>query len=213
MKKLRMMGMRNTYIIALAAAGFIGFTVNSTCAEDKPAKEQPAAAAAANADSTEVTLKDLKLTLPASWKSVPSTSSMRLATYEIPAADGDKEPAELTVFNFNGGGGDLSSNLTRWIGQFSADGRSVELWKGKSGENNYYVADIVGTYQKPKGPPVLRQTTPAPGYRMLGVVIELEGKGVYYLKLAGPDATVKAQSDALRASFGGKKDGEQEYQL
>lgn len=163
--------------------------------------------------TTEVKLKDLTLQLPKSWKALPSPSTLRLATYEIPKAAGDAEPGELTVFNFPGGGGALADNLTRWIDSFSAEGRTAAITKGKAGDNHYYVADIAGTYQKPKGPPVLRQTEPAPGFRMLGVVIELEGKGVYYLKLTGPDATVKAQSEALRKAFGGDVKTETEYEI
>ena len=207
--------MLNRFLFLVAAVCVGSVAAELRAGDDKTAAEKSDSTSAIPADSetTEVILKDLKLTLPKSWKTVPSTSNMRLATYEIPAADGDQEAAELTVFNFNGGGGDLSANLTRWIGQFSSEGRMVEMKKGKAGENNYYVTDISGTYQKPKGPPVLRQTTPATGYRMLGVVVEIEGKGVYYLKLAGPDATVKAQAEHLRKSFGGSSEVEKDYQL
>jgi hypothetical protein len=185
----------------------------ATSAADPVDAEKANSEAAGAEETTEVVLKDLKLNLPKTWKLVPSTSSMRLATYEIPAVDGDKEPGELTVFSFPGGGGELSANLKRWIDQFSSDGRTVDIWRGKAGDSNYYFADIAGTYQKPKGPPVLRQTTPAPGFRMLGVVVELEGKGVYYLKLAGPDSTIKAQGENLRRSFGGSSETEKEFQL
>jgi hypothetical protein len=202
----------------LAFSGIAIAYVSDVSGEEKSAPEstEPVAEKPDGADAgktTEVTLKDLKLRLPESWKSAPNSSSMRLATYVIPAAEGDKEAGELTVFNFDGGGGDLTANLTRWIGQFSSEGRTVELKKGKAGETMYYVADIAGTYQKPVGPPILRHTTPAKGFRMLGVVIELEGKGVYYLKLVGPDATVTAQAENLRKTFGGSADGEQEYQI
>ena len=35
----------------------------------------------------------------------------------------------------------------------------------------------------------------------------------YYLKLVGPAKTVTTQLEALRASFGGKKDSEKDYGL
>lgn len=162
---------------------------------------------------TEVKLKDLTLKVPETWKSVPSASSMRLATYSVPAAEGDKEEGELSVFNFGGGGGDVASNLSRWIGQFGGEGRSSKVTKGKSGDNEYYLADISGTYNKPVGPPILRKTESAPGYRMLAAIVVLEEKGVYYLKLTGPDATIKAQADAFRASFGGDAKSETDYEL
>lgn len=184
---------------------------SSALADEKPAAK--ATESAKPVETVEVKLKDLTLKLPKSWTVAESTSTMRLATYNVPAVGDDKEQGELTVFNFGGGGGDLASNLTRWIDQFDSDGRKATIKKGKIGTDTYYIADITGTYKKPKGPPVLRQTEAAPGFRMLAVVIELENKGVYYLKLAGPDATIKAQSDALRASFGGKSADETDYEI
>ncbi|MDG1896324.1 MAG: hypothetical protein P8J37_15585 [Fuerstiella sp.] len=168
---------------------------------------------AKKAEATEVKLKDLTLKIPATWKSKPSASRMRLATYTIPAAKGDSDSGELTVFNFAGGGGDVGANISRWVDQFSGDGRTSKVTKGKAGNNDYYFANIAGTYRKPVGPPILRKTEAAPGYRMAGVILVLQGKGVYYLKLAGPDATIKAQAEAFRKSFGGNSEGESEYEL
>ena len=48
---------------------------------------------------------------------------------------------------------------------------------------------------------------------MLGVILELEDKGVYYLKLTGPDATIKAQADAFRKSFGGDAKSETDFEI
>ena len=77
----------------------------------------------------------------------------------------------------------------------------------------YYLAEIAGTFKKPDGPPFLRKTKPAPGYRMLGAIVELDGKGVYFLKLTGPDATIKAEADAFRRSFGGDRESEKPFEL
>ena len=48
---------------------------------------------------------------------------------------------------------------------------------------------------------------------MLGVIYQVKGKDVYFLKLTGPDATIKAQADALRATFGAKVEGEEDYEI
>jgi hypothetical protein len=45
------------------------------------------------------------------------------------------------------------------------------------------------------------------------VILNMEGKNVYFLKLTGPDATVAAQMDAVRASIGGQADSEKEYEF
>ncbi|MCA9060103.1 MAG: hypothetical protein KDA85_16460 [Planctomycetaceae bacterium] len=169
------------------------------------------------ADDTEKTsdvqLKDLTLKVPASWEKAANTSSLRLATYKIPRTEGDKEDGELTVYTFAGGGGGLEANLSRWVSQFASDGRKSKITQGKVGENAYYIADITGTYNKPIGPPFAQQTEATPGYRMLGVYLVLEGKGVYFLKLTGPDATVKAQAEKLRKSFGADAARETAFEL
>jgi len=190
----------------------LALLLNSACclhAADEAAKKTNAKAE----ETTTVKLRDLSLTLPKSWSASDQQSQMRLATYFIPAAAGDKDKGELAISTFAGGGGGIAPNLQRWISQFDAAGRKAAVKKGKAGANEYYVADITGTFQKSVGPPILRKTEPAPGYRMLGVIVVLPSEEVYFLKLTGPDATVKAQAEALRTSFGGKSDGEEDYEL
>jgi len=190
----------------------LALLLNSVCplqAADEAAKKTDAKAE----ETTTVKLRDLSLALPKSWSASDQQSQMRLATYFIPAAAGDKEKGELAISTFAGGGGGIAPNLQRWISQFDAAGRKAAVKKGKAGANEYYVADITGTYQKSVGPPILRKTEPAPGYRMLGVIVVLPSEEVYFLKLTGPDATVKAQAEALRKSFGGKSEGEEDYEL
>ena len=45
------------------------------------------------------------------------------------------------------------------------------------------------------------------------MIVQIKDKGVYFLKLTGPDATVKAQAEALRAAIGAKSEGEEDYEL
>lgn len=191
----------------ICVASLLMFSISaagSVLLADEPAKA---------GETVAVKLKDLTLTMPKSWAASDVKNSMRLATYDIPAAAGDKEKGELAVSTFAGGGGGIEPNLARWIGQFSAEGRKTVVKKGKAGENEYYIADITGTFQKPVGPPILRKTEAAAGYRMLGMIVVLKDEEVYFLKLTGPDATVKAQAEALRAAVGGKSAGETDYEL
>ena len=187
----------------LAAALLLTSTIGVLSA-DEPAK---------GGDVTTVKLKDLTLQLPKSWSESDLKSSMRLATYEIPAAEGDKEKGELAISTFPGGGGGVDQNLARWVDQFDAKGRTSVIKKGKAGENEYYIADLSGTYKKSVGPPILRKTEPAPGYRMLAVILVMKNEEVYFLKLTGPDKTVKAQAETLRKTFGGASAGEEAYEL
>ena len=193
-------------LLFLSLCSVVALSSSVLQADDEKKKEAPE-------ETVEVKLKDLVLNLPKSWAESDTVNAMRLATYEIPAADGDKEKGELAISTFGGDGGGVAANVDRWVGQFSADGREASIKKGMAGKNAYHVADIAGTYQKPVGPPRDRKTVPAEGYRMLGIIITLEGKGVYFLKLTGPDATVKAQAEILRASFGAKSEGEEDYEI
>lgn len=164
-------------------------------------------------ETVAVKVKDLTLNVPKTWTQSDAVLPMRLATFEIPAVKGDKSKAEMVVSSFGGDGGGVGPNIERWIGQFDAEGRDAVVKQGKAGDIVYHIADISGTYQKPVGPPVLGKKEAVKEARMLGVILQVKGKGVYFLKLTGPDATVKAQSDALRASFGAKADGEEDYEL
>ena len=180
-------------------AAALAVLAGSAIADDKPLEKKNA-----------VKLKSLTLNIPESWEESKSSSNMRLGTYSIPAAEGKEEKGELAIYNFGPGGGSVDDNLERWVGQFAADGREVRLTKGSANDHEYYIADISGTYNMPIGPPIRQQTKASPGYRMLGVILLLKD-GVYFLKMTGEDETIKAQADALRASFGGDVEKEEEY--
>jgi len=158
----------------------------------------------------EAKVGEITLKTPANWKQSEPTSNLRLAQFEIPAAEGDKESAELAIFSFGGGGG-VQANVDRWIGQFYADGRKSKITSGKSDRGPYVIVDVTGTYKKPIGPPVLGKTEAMEGARMLAVILAVEGKGSYFLKLTGEKATVSAAAEAFRTSFGGKAAHEKEF--
>jgi gluconolactonase len=160
-------------------------------------------------ETTEVAIDKLKFTVPKSWTKEEPSNSLRLAQWKIPAAAGDSEPGEFYITPPIGG--TAKQNIDRWIGQFDAKDRTTKMTKGTSSQGEYVIVELSGTYNKPDGPPILRKTTPVAGYRMYGVILTVNGGGNYFMKLTGPDKTVSAQSDALRASFGGKASAESEY--
>jgi hypothetical protein len=157
---------------------------------------------------TEVKLQDVVFSVPTTWKQEEVTSNLRLAQFRIPAAEGDKEDAELAVFSF--GASDVGENIRRWIGQFQPEGRAAKVFTGEAQQGKYVFVDVSGTYNKPVGPPVLRKTEAVPGSRVLAVLLVTPEKGVFYLKMAGLDKTVAAQAAALRASFGAAADKEKD---
>lgn len=206
-----------------ALAAFISTSITMSMTVIRAEDEKPKAAAALEKsgkddkkkpeETIDVKIADLDLKVPKSWKQSDAPRAMRLATFEIPAAEGDKEKGELAVSSFPGGGGGIDANISRWVGQFSAEGREAEVHQGKAGKNEYFLVNISGTFGKTSGPPFASKTTPTPGQRMMGIILNLDGKNVYFLKLTGPDATVAAQKDAIRASIGGEADSEKEYEF
>ena len=161
----------------------------------------------------DVKVEDLVLKIPADWKQQPPANRLRLAQFDIPKAEGDEQPTEMVVSSFGGTGGGVDANIERWIGQFSNGGRKATIIKGKSELGTYYLANISGTYNMSIGPPIQGRTQAMPNFRMLGIIFEREGQGTYFLKMAGPDKSVAAQEDALRATIAGDKKTEKPYEL
>ena len=172
----------------------------------------PADRARADDKTVEVKLGELTMNVPASWKQQQPKSNLRLGQFEIPAAEGDEEVGELAIFNFGSGGG-VDANVRRWIGQFQEKDRQVKLTKGEARQGQYVFVELSGTYNKPDGPPILRKTKPAPDYRMLGVILAMEKKGVYFLKMTGQDKTVAAAAAGLRSAIQADAKKEKPFEL
>lgn len=169
--------------------------------------------AALAADETAVTIRDITLKVPAEWKQEAPSNRMRLSQFVIPGADKDAGSAELVVSAFGGGGGGVDANLKRWIGEFEAEGRQSKVFTGKCPQGTYYLTDLTGTYNKRVGPIFAGKTTPVPGTRALGVILQVEGKeDNYFLKLTGPEATVTAAADAFRKSIDADASKETAYE-
>jgi gluconolactonase len=165
------------------------------------------------AETREVKVEDIILQTPTHWKQQEPSNRLRLAQFVIPAVEGDKEPAELVISFFGGDGGGVDANLKRWNEQFTGDDKKIKLTEGVSPQGNYYFSEVSGTYQKPVGPPIAGKKEPAPGYRSLNVILQVPSKGNYFLRLIGPDKTVKAAAAAFRASFGGDAAKEKPYEI
>lgn len=147
---------------------------------------------------------DLKLNIPETWAQEKVRSNMRVAQFSVPAADKKGEAAELVIFYFGRqSGGGVEANIERWIGQFEAEGRDAKRDKGDSANGKYNLVNIVGTYNKPIGPPFARKTQAAADYQMLAAIIATD-KGNYFLKFTGPKKTVSAAEKDFKASFGAK---------
>jgi hypothetical protein len=142
----------------------------------------------------------LSWTAPKAWTS-QGERPMRAATYTIPAAKGDPEPAELAVFFFGQGqGGPADANVKRWIDQFrKADGGSAENVATVKKETLAGLPatslDVKGTYLG--GGPQMGSGAPKAGYRLLGAIVEGPGGNLYF-KLTGPEKTVAEAAKPFR---------------
>ena len=178
-------------VMLLAAAGVAQAQPHPPTSPSKappPAAPAPAAAPAAAPEAGALTW-----TAPTEWESLPQRP-MRVATYRIPAAKGDAEPAELAVFYFGPGqGGGVEDNVKRWLGQFrKADGTPVTDKDAKTKKdtfNNISVTtvDVKGTYTG--GGPMMGPSAPKPGSRLLGAIAE-GPEGPVFFKLTGFERTV-----------------------
>jgi hypothetical protein len=135
----------------------------------------------------------LTFTAPDGWRQVAGGSSMRVAEFTLPRADGDAEDAQLVVYYFGGQGGSVDANIQRWVGQMQqADGQpsSAVAKKQTRTVNGLTVTlvDVHGTYVAETAPGAAARHN-KPLFRLRAGVVETP-KGPYFIKLTGPEKTV-----------------------
>ena len=135
-------------------------------------------------------------TRPERW-AVGAPRQMRIATYDVPAADGDNEGGECAIFYFGSGqGGDVDQNINRWGDQFENPGkvdRSSKVVNGMS----VTMVKIAGTYLAPSGP-MMESQGKKENYRLLGAIVNAP-EGMVFFKYTGPAKTVAASEDEFNS--------------
>ena len=138
---------------------------------------------------------ELKFTVPNGWVEEPRSSSMRVAQYKLPKAEGDSEDASLVLYYFGATqGGSPQANIDRWISQIHQPDGSDSKARAKTDTTTVNglkvtIVDVTGTYTADMAPGVPGQSN-APNYRLHSAVIETP-KGNYFLKLVGPARTME----------------------
>jgi hypothetical protein len=126
---------------------------------------------------------------------------MRAAEYLVPHAANDTDDAECIVITFGPGqGGGVDDNIDRWVGQFASPSagptRTTRTVEGMSVTR----VEVAGTYT-----PMRMPGAPAPtakgASRLLGAIVQAPS-GLWFFKLTGPDATVKAAAADFDAMVG-----------
>lgn len=196
---------RTTFIFAalLACAacgsdsGATGTASSSAASTRAPAAGQGPAAPASGA---------LVFTAQHGWFAERPLNATRLAQYILPRTGQDTEDAALVVSFFQGQGGSRESNLERWAGQFEQpDGRKssdvIESAERAVHGMRVFEVALSGTY--------VAETAPGSGehyrkqgWRMLAAIVDAP-LGPHYVKLTGPEATVRHWESSYRAFISG----------
>ncbi|HMC72287.1 MAG TPA: hypothetical protein VKJ07_24225 [Mycobacteriales bacterium] len=147
----------------------------------------------------------LAFTAPPAWKTRPASSSMRVAEFVIPRADGDTEDAELIVYYFGTGAGTVDANIDRWIGQIlQPDGSATKEKATRSSQTvnglKVTTVDATGTYVAEMRPGATEHYN-KPDFRLRAAVVETP-RGPYYIKMTGPLKTMRAADAAFAAFLG-----------
>jgi len=146
---------------------------------------------------------DLKFKTPDGWVVDKPSSTMRVAQYKLPKANGDTEDGSLVLYYFGERqGGTTQANIDRWIGQMQQPDGGAAKEKSKSETltiNGLKVTtvDVSGTYVAETAPGSGTFTN-NPGYRLRAAVVETP-KGSYYVKLVGPQKTIGQWADSFTA--------------
>lgn len=145
------------------------------------------------------TVAGIKWLLPEGWIK-QGERMMRVATYTVPAAEGDGEAGECAVFYFGGGqGGDIEMNIQRWGSQFENAGEAEKTSSQVKGMNVTRV-EIAGTYLAPGGP-MMESQGKKENFRLLGAIVE-GPEGTVFFKFTGPANTIDAAKGAFDAMIG-----------
>ena len=212
------MGRLRTPLVLAAALTFLGCGGGDGDSAQNAETSPPPAPRVAPADQGSetvqptggaVTLAGIRFAPPEDWRDL-GPNAMRKAQYTLAPVEGDTDPAEVNVFYFGSTqGGDIESNIVRWIGQMSApDGGDASKLAVRSklttgnGLDVHFV-EVDGTYNMSMGggPMTGGRTKAMEGYRMVGAIVEAPEGNVFF-KLTGPQATARVMEADLREMIG-----------
>lgn len=142
---------------------------------------------------------------PDTWKPRPPASTMRVAEFVLPKADGDAEDGDVVIYYFGGQGGDVEANINRWLGQMQqSDGRASKnvATRTTTSVNGLQVTtlDVSGTYVAEVRPGSAEHFN-KPGFRMRAVLVPTP-RGPYFIKMLGPDKTVRRWAPSFDVFLG-----------
>jgi len=149
---------------------------------------------------TKISLPEYKLTMmsPAEWeKKTPRFPQM--IKYEFSAPAGAKEGEPTARITYSVLGGSVEGNIQRWKGQFQKlDEKKSKVTKFVASKKTVHWADLRGSFKDTMGAPPFAGRPPKirANYRMLGAIVELDGK-LLFIKATGPEKVVTKFADSM----------------
>lgn len=147
---------------------------------------------AVEASAETVKIEAFSFAVPEGWRSVTPSSAMRKAQLEVARGS---EKAEVTFFHFGADqGGSAADNVARWYAQFPGSEKNRITEHVQVGPVKITFAMTNGTFSSgmPGGP-----TTPMENYGLCGAILESPAGNVF-VKMTGPNAVVKASTEAFK---------------
>lgn len=175
-------------LLALLA---LTLTASSCTVETKPAPSAAATSSAPHAApaTPSAPIGPLKFNAQPGWVVQTPSSAMRKAQYELPAAEGDSEPASLVVYQFPGGAGTFEANVERWNTQLvQPEGQRGSVTSANVKGLEVKRFDASGRY--------VAETSPGSGVKLdkadwrIVALVATAAEGTYQIKLVGPAKTV-----------------------
>ena len=165
----------------------------------------PWASAQDSSKSETLSFANGKITVekPASWKTVPPKSN--IVQYEFRAPAEGEQTARVTVMGATGG---IEANIVRWIGQFDGLTRAdAKIEKKTIQKTTVHIVELEGTYKDSMGggPFAPGPVKKVENHAMIGLIFELEGGELVFVKMTGPKKTIAGEREAVMKMVEGLK--------
>ena len=183
-----------TLSIALGALGFPSVDLIGTAMAQE---------AAAKAETLSFAGGKVTVEKPESWKTVPPKSNIVQYEFRAPA-EGD-QTARVTVMGATGG---IDANITRWIGQFEGLSKAdAKIEKKTVQKTTAHIVELQGTFKDSMGggPFAPGPVKKMENHAMIGVILELEGGELVFVKMTGPKKTIDEQRPGVMKMIEGLK--------
>lgn len=129
-----------------------------------------------------------EMKVPAAFKPTKPASSIIDHEFKVGQAD---STARLTMM---GAGGGVEPNIKRWKGQFSGGDKAAQKTEKLTvGKWEIHLVDVSGSFGERMGGPFSGgKTVQKENYAMAGAILVAPSERLYFAKMIGPDAVVKA---------------------